>query len=105
VTAIGTIAKPRLREIAANGAEPAAALKSMRPVYFAESGGFVDANIFDRYELTAGMVIAGPAIVEEFDTTTVLHPGHIATVDSHGNLLIRSRLKGGELSGTSSSAP
>ena len=31
---------------------------------------------------------AGPAIVEEFDSTTVVHPGYVAVVDEAGNLLI-----------------
>jgi N-methylhydantoinase A len=60
-----------------------------RPVYFAETGGYGDCPIYDRYRLRAGNVVAGPAIVEEFDSTTVIHPGYAATVDRYGNLLIR----------------
>ena len=36
----------------------------------------------------AGATFAGPAIVEEFDSTTVVHPGYVALVDEAGNLLI-----------------
>ena len=59
-----------------------------RPVYFAEAGGFVDCPIFLRYELGGGAIVEGRAIVEEMDSTTVLHPGFRATADRYGNLLI-----------------
>ena len=45
-------------------------------MYFAESDGYVDCPIYDRYALPAGATFAGPAIVEEFDSTTVVHPGY-----------------------------
>ena len=43
---------------------------------------------FDREKLGAGTVIPGPAIVSEMDSTTLILPGHAATVDKVGNLLI-----------------
>ena len=85
LTSVGTIAKPPPRPLEAGGkAEP----KEHRPVYFAESDGYVDCPIYDRYALPAGATFAGPAIVEEFDSTTVVHPGYVALVDETGNLLI-----------------
>ena len=53
--------------------------------------GFVDCPSYDRYKLAAGGIIEGPAIVEEMDSTTVIHPGFSAEVDRFGNLLIRTR--------------
>ncbi len=47
-----------------------------------------DAVIYDREKLGAGTVIPGPAIVVEMDSTTLILPGHAATVDKVGNLLI-----------------
>ena len=47
-----------------------------------------DAVIYDRGKLGAGTVVPGPAIVVEMDSTTLVLPGHAATVDSVGNLLI-----------------
>jgi N-methylhydantoinase A len=88
VTAIGEIDKPRLHELETFDESPARALKGERPVYFAETEGFVDCAVYDRYGLGAGMELEGPAIVEEFDTTTVVHPGYRAKVDRHGNLLL-----------------
>jgi N-methylhydantoinase A len=88
LTAVGRIAKPQLREIGRGGPSAAEAITTTRPVYFAETEGFVHCPIYDRYELRAQMAIQGPAIIEEFDTTTVLHPGYAASVDRFGNLLI-----------------
>ena len=47
------------------------------------------AKVFDRRKLCAHDTIPGPAIVAEMDSTTVILPGHAATVDRFGNLLIR----------------
>ena len=47
-----------------------------------------DAEIYDREKLGVGTVVAGPAIVSEMDSTTLILPGHAATVDKVGNLLI-----------------
>ncbi|HEY0816207.1 MAG TPA: hydantoinase/oxoprolinase family protein [Pseudonocardia sp.] len=52
-------------------------------------GRFVDAAIYDRTTLRAGHVISGPAIVTEMDSTTLVLPGHAATVHASGSLLIR----------------
>ena len=90
LTAVGNIAKPRLRELPAGGGDVAAARRAVRQVYFAESGGFVDCPSYDRYRLPAGGVVEGPAIVEEMDSTTVIHPDFHAETDRYGNLLIRS---------------
>ena len=94
LTAIGTIAKPRLRELPAGSGDATAALRTVRQVCFAEAGGFVDCPSYDRYRLPAGAVIDGPAIVEEMDSTTVIHPGYRARVDRYGNLLIEAGPQG-----------
>ena len=47
-----------------------------------------EAEIYDREKLGAGTVIPGPSIVSEMDSTTLILPGHAATVDKVGNLLI-----------------
>jgi len=87
LTAVGKIGKPQLRELLPGG-EEGSGEKGRRQVYFAERGGFVDCPIYDRYHLRFGAVIAGPAIVEEFDSTTVIHPGYVARVDRFGNMML-----------------
>jgi len=85
LTSIGKIAKPAARRLEV-GECPAP--KERRPVYFAEAGDYVDCPIYDRYALPAGARFDGPAIVEEFDSTTVVHPHFAVTVDDVGNLII-----------------
>jgi N-methylhydantoinase A len=85
LTTIGRIAKPPPRALARGGVPEAT---SRRDVYFAEAGGYGDCPIYDRYALGAGAHLAGPAVVEEFDSTTVVHPGYGLRVDDHGNLII-----------------
>jgi len=64
-----------------------------RRVYFA-GRGWIACPCVDRTQLGVGAVVAGPAIVEQLDATTVVPPGHRATVDGAGNLVIRARGRG-----------
>ncbi|MCX2750339.1 hydantoinase/oxoprolinase family protein [Arthrobacter sp. MI7-26] len=52
-------------------------------------GAFVEAGHYDRTALLAGNVVNGPAVITEMDSTTLVLPGHSATTDPSGNLLIR----------------
>ena len=56
---------------------------------FFYEGDWHEAGIYDRGRLGADDVVTGPAIVSEMDSTTVVLPGHSATVDAVGNLLIQ----------------
>ncbi|MEE8528465.1 MAG: hydantoinase/oxoprolinase family protein [Gammaproteobacteria bacterium] len=47
------------------------------------------ADVYDRSLLKSGNRIAGPAIIVEMDSTTLILPGHTGEVDTHGNILIR----------------
>jgi N-methylhydantoinase A len=93
LTAVGKIGKVQLRELAEGGTRKKEdgkqiAEKDRRQVYFAESGGYIDCPIIDRYQLRAGDTISGPAVIEEFDSTSVIHPGYKAIVDKYGNMLM-----------------
>ena len=67
---------------------PSAATPSSRMAYFEEAGGYVDTPIYDRGALAVGDELAGPAIVEQPDTTFVIYPGHTATLDASNNLVV-----------------
>jgi N-methylhydantoinase A len=86
VRAIGRIAKP-VPQALDRGLLPAATCR--RPVHFAEAGGYVETPVYDRSTLPAGVRFDGPAIVEEYDSTVVVHPGFAAETDMYGNLLLR----------------
>ncbi len=51
-------------------------------------GEWHDATNYDRAKLKPQNTIAGPAIVSEMDSTTLVLPGHTAVVDAVGNLII-----------------
>jgi len=91
LTALGEPEPLRLAALpAAPGPSPEAARAGERPVYFDEPRGFAPTPIYRRERLLAGHVLAGPAIVEQMDSTTVVLPGAHARVDAHGNLVIRT---------------
>ena len=52
-------------------------------------GAFHEAGLYDRLSLAVGEYVAGPAILEQPDTTIFVDPGLAATVDAFGNLVIR----------------
>jgi N-methylhydantoinase A len=92
VTGLGLIDKPALREIAAGSADVSAARKGERAVYFEASGNFEPCPLYDRARLLSGNLITGPAIIEEYGSTTVIFPGQQAAVDRFGNVLLSKHL-------------
>jgi N-methylhydantoinase A len=89
LAAIGVTPRPRRAPLPEGLRDPAGALKGTREVWFAEVTGWRKTSVFDRTKLLSGNVIAGPAIVEEHDASTLVHPGWEAAVDQHANLLMR----------------
>ena len=59
-----------------------------RRAYFAPAG-FVATAVYERARLPLGSRLAGPAIVQQADTTTVIPPRHVAEVEASGNLRLR----------------
>ena len=62
------------------------ALIGTRDVYF--DGSFQETRIYDRDLLRPGDTFAGPAIVSEYSSATVLPFGDVLRVDGFGNLVI-----------------
>src|SRR6266581_5799451 len=87
---LGVTPRPRRAPLPPGGRDAAKALKGTREVWFAEIGGWRNTSVLDRAKLLSGNVIGGPAIVEEHDASTLVHPGWEATVDQHGNLVVRT---------------
>ena len=86
VTGIGLIEKPRVAEAPQSSTHEQIATAT-RPVYF--EGAFRDCAVYPRDAFFAGMTLAGPAIVEEYGSTTVIQPDQIAQVDRYGNMIIQ----------------
>jgi N-methylhydantoinase A len=89
LSAIGSVPRPKRREIPRGRAIAKTALKEERLVYMEDARKPVPTQTYDRYHLKAGNRITGPAIIEEIDSTTVILPGCTARVDGYGNLLIQ----------------
>ena len=82
----GVIGKPSQAPLAAGTGTIDDALISVRPVEFGVLGGRIDTPIYAREKLSAGHTIKGPALIQEYASTTVLAPGDTLTVDRLGNL-------------------
>jgi N-methylhydantoinase A len=68
------------------GTTLADALRETRGVRF--DGNEVDCPVYQRERLDAGSALAGPAILDQFDCTTVICPGQVARVDEWKNLIV-----------------
>ncbi len=73
----------------AQGAETA--LKGRRSAYVPEAGEYQEMNVYDRYTLRPGFRFAGPAIVEEHESTVVIGPDAECAVDRYLNLMIERK--------------
>jgi N-methylhydantoinase A len=87
LSVIGVIAKPQPAPLDGAAQELAdTALIGVRPVEFGVLGGRLDTPIYDRARLLSGHRIAGPALIQEYASITVLPPGDRLVVDRLGNL-------------------
>jgi N-methylhydantoinase A len=85
----GLMRKPLPEPIRSGNAEPLPeAARGTRRVYFAEADGYVETPIYDRATLLAGNRMTGPVLIEEYASTSVVHPGDVVEVDAFGNLVI-----------------
>ena len=62
--------------------------KGVRAAYFPETGGYTETPVYDRYHLAPGVTFAGPAIIEERESTLIVGPGAACHVDAEWNLLV-----------------
>jgi N-methylhydantoinase A len=87
VTATGTMRKPPQRELQhGSSVAPNETLRGRKDVYFGETKGMFSTPVYLRNGLLAGNRIAGPALIEEYASTTVLAPGDTLVIDVFGNL-------------------
>lgn len=60
-----------------------------RPVYFG-SDGWIDTPVYERSALPVNQSLAGPAVIDEMSSTTIVLPGQQASVDSSGNIIVQA---------------
>jgi N-methylhydantoinase A len=63
----------------------------MRTVYLEQRGARAECPVYEREGLAAGCSLEGPAIIEQYDSTTYLPPGNTARAEADGDLHITSR--------------
>lgn len=64
------------------------ARKGTRRLLVAEMTGPVEAKVYDRAAMAPGFTFAGPAIVEQPDTTTLVEPGWHGMIDAGGSMIL-----------------
>jgi len=82
----GDVPKPELPVGELGSEDASGAVVDEHDVIF--DGERVATKIYDRSRLQPGAALDGPAVVTEFDSTTVVLPGYRAAVDSNFNILI-----------------
>ncbi|MGD8357655.1 MAG: hydantoinase/oxoprolinase family protein, partial [Lysobacterales bacterium] len=89
IRAIVRAAARQIAEVAVGQADARLEDCRVHDTRFYYEGDWHDAVIYDRSKLNSGLVVPGPAIVGEMDSTTVILPGYEARVDEIGSLLIK----------------
>jgi len=91
VTAIGATAPLVIRDtVAPSGTE---AVKAKRQLWFRETG-VIDATIYDRKRMPAGLEIAGPVVIESLESTILVPPGWQAKMNADGFVLLTHMQRG-----------
>ncbi|MET0429460.1 MAG: hydantoinase/oxoprolinase family protein [Microvirga sp.] len=86
--AVGTVEKAPQVPVQ-GGRSLEAATTGSRPIYVDRRRGWAEARVYRREDLPVEVTFAGPAIVNEMSSTTVILPGQSGIVDTWGNLILR----------------
>jgi N-methylhydantoinase A len=86
VRGIGLVPPVEMPQFKPAGTTLADAQREMRRVRF--DGREIDCPVYQRERLDVGLMVAGPAILDQFDCTTVICPGQTARVDEWKNLIV-----------------
>ncbi|MFQ6065113.1 MAG: hydantoinase/oxoprolinase family protein [Candidatus Bathyarchaeia archaeon] len=89
LNAIGLVKKPKIRKHRLYGKKPIKeALSTKRSVFFEKYDAFEETPIYRREKLKPGNSFYGPAVIEQYDATTVVYPEWEANVDEFGNIVL-----------------
>jgi N-methylhydantoinase A len=92
LVSLGLVPQAKLSPGKVTGRKVEAAKTGERDVFFGKEHGILTTAIYNREPLEPGHQILGPAIVEQLDTTTVIHPEQEASVDEYRNIIIREKV-------------
>jgi N-methylhydantoinase A len=85
VTAIGAIAPLVIRDTVARSGTNT--IKAKRQVWFRETG-VIEAAIYDRQRMPAGLEVAGPVVIESLESTILVPPRWQAKMNEDGFVLL-----------------
>jgi N-methylhydantoinase A/oxoprolinase/acetone carboxylase beta subunit len=90
VRGVGLMPALAMPEIEKNEAVAPDALRQERPAWFFVDGELreVPTRFYAREALRAGNRIEGPAVINQYDSTTVVPPGLVSEIDAFGNIVI-----------------
>lgn len=88
VTGLGLLTRPRIPRAALAGTDPSPALRTHVDACFPQQQAASRTPVYVRAKLAAGNEILGPAIIEQYDSTTVVNPGWRARLDEWSNLVL-----------------
>ncbi|HEY7666025.1 MAG TPA: hydantoinase/oxoprolinase family protein [Xanthobacteraceae bacterium] len=86
VRGVGMLPPVAMPRFARAGTTLADARRTVRRVWF--EGHELPCPVYRRERLDVGLELAGPTILEQFDSTTVIYPGQVARVDEWKNLIV-----------------
>lgn len=84
VTGLGLLKRPHVPQAQPAGTSPEHARTGQTAVYFSKST--LDTPVYNRAALQTGNELSGPAIIQQYDATTVVEPGWSGRVDQWGTL-------------------
>ncbi len=91
IVSVGLVPQAKLSPVKPTGRKLEAARIGERKIFFGKEHGMLNCQIYNRELLEPNHRIVGPAVIEQMDTTTVIHPEQEATVDSYRNLTVREK--------------
>jgi N-methylhydantoinase A len=89
VTGFGLLSRPELRRDQGSGKVWDDALKYTREMYVSESEGMREVPVYERSLAPREVTVDGPAIIEQYDSTTVVDAGWSAALNEYGHIVLR----------------
>ena len=86
VRGVGLVPPVEMPKFKSTGASLKGALRETRRLRM--DGKDIDCPVYQREKLDVGLTLTGPAILDQFDCTTVIYAGQTARVDDYKNLIV-----------------
>ena len=88
LSAFAKLRRPDIANLRRKTPAAAASETETRPVYYGDAGGMVETAIYDRDGLEPGFAAQGPAVIEEYGSTTLIWPGDRFEIGAMGEIRV-----------------